>query len=102
MTLREIADAIKAAPATARAMLGTVARAFALVREASLLGLIVYAVLNVLSGLVPAAIAVVAKWVVDGVVRAARSGTTADRDAVFRYIALELALVIFSLGLARV
>ncbi len=49
--------------------------------------------LSLLSGVLPAAIAYVGKLIVDGVVLAAQTGAAADRDIVYRWIALELGLV---------
>ncbi len=56
-------------------------------------------VASVVAGLLPAAITWVGKLIVDGVVRAATSGSAADRVLAVRWVAIELALVV---GLAAV
>ena len=51
-------------------------------------------IFSLVSGVLPAGIAYVGKLIVDGVVRAAKSGATVDRDAALRFVVLELGLVV--------
>ena len=87
-------SAIRNAPRTLQAMLRSTLRAFAIVRSATPGGITVLALLTLVSGALPASIAYVAREVLDGVLRAARSGAREDAIAVYRWIAIELVLVI--------
>jgi ATP-binding cassette subfamily B protein len=57
--------------------------------------------LSVVAAFLPAAMAYVAKAIVDGMVRASESGAAADRAAVYRYLALELGLALVGLAIRR-
>ena len=49
---------------------------------------------SIAAGVLPAAITYVGKLIVDGVIRAARSGAAADRALALRWVVIELALVV--------
>lgn len=68
-------------------------RAFALVWRTHRGLSVALAALSVIAGVAPAGVAYVGKLIVDGVVRAARTGAEADREMVLWYIGAELALV---------
>jgi len=54
---------------------------------------VVYGLLTVVAGLLPAAIAYVGKLIVDAVIVAAQSGLVADRNTALLYLAIEAVLV---------
>jgi ATP-binding cassette, subfamily B, bacterial len=62
---------------------------------------IALALLSLVGGLLPAGVAYVGKLIVDAVVRAAASGTEADRDRAIAYVALELGLVVVLAAIQR-
>lgn len=55
---------------------------------------LILAVLTVISGLLPAAIAYTGKLIVDGVVRAAQTGETVDQQWALRYVAMEAGILV--------
>src|SRR5262245_26532172 len=57
--------------------------------------------LSLVSGIVPALIAYVGKWLVDSVVLAASSGSEADRSQAFLFVALEGGLVVVQAAAQR-
>ncbi|MEN9231215.1 MAG: ABC transporter ATP-binding protein [Thermostichus sp. DG02_5_bins_236] len=59
---------------------------------------LILAVLTVISGLLPAAIAYIGKLIVDGVVLAAQTGAAVDRDWALRYVALEAGILVVQLA----
>ncbi|MEM9117555.1 MAG: ABC transporter ATP-binding protein [Cyanobacteria bacterium P01_F01_bin.56] len=59
---------------------------------------LVLAVCTLIAGLLPGAIAYLGKLIVDGVLRAAESGTPADRHQALLYLAIEAALVMLLTG----
>ncbi len=73
-------------------------RAVQLVWETDWRLTIVLALLTVVAGLLPAAIAYVGKLIVDAVVQAAQSGDAADRWAALTYLGLEAILVAILAG----
>ncbi|MBD2091078.1 ABC transporter ATP-binding protein [Microcoleus sp. FACHB-1515] len=73
-------------------------RAIALVWETDRLLTVLIAVLTLIGGLLPAAIAYVGKLIVDGVVVAAQSGTVSDRWSALGYLAIEGVLVALQSG----
>ncbi|MGG6240756.1 ABC transporter ATP-binding protein [Nodosilinea sp. AN01ver1] len=68
-------------------------RAIALVWQTDWRLTVLLALLTLVAGLLPAAIAYVGKLIVDAVVVAAQSGQAADRQAALMYLALEAVLV---------
>ena len=76
-------------------------RAIELVWNTSRVLTIIYAILTVVSGLLPAAIAYVGKLIVDGVVIAAQSELASDRLAALGYLGLEAVLVALQAGSQR-
>jgi ABC-type multidrug transport system fused ATPase/permease subunit len=73
-------------------------RAIALVWETDRLLTVAIAILTLISGLLPAAIAYIGKLIVDGVILAAQSELASDRLAVLGYLGLEAAIVILQTG----
>ncbi len=59
-------------------------------------------VVSVFAGLMPAAIAVVGKWLVDGVILAAQTGLYADRREAVMFVLAEAGLVVILAGTQRV
>jgi ATP-binding cassette subfamily B protein len=57
--------------------------------------------LTLLAGLLPAAAAWVSKWIIDGVVLAARTGLPADRQEVVQYVLAEAAIMVLLVGVRR-
>ncbi len=86
-----------AAAAVFREVPGT----FRLVWAADRRSTAVLALLTLVAALLPAAIAWVGKWIVDGVVLASRSGLPADRRQVLIYVGLELLLMVCSTTVGR-
>ncbi len=76
-------------------------RALALVWRASPALSLWLGAASLAAGLLPAAVTWVGKLIVDGVVRAARSGAAADRAAAIRWVAVELALVVLIAAVQR-
>jgi ABC-type multidrug transport system fused ATPase/permease subunit len=68
-------------------------RAIALVWQTDWRLTVALALLTLVAGLLPAAVAYVGKLIVDAVVQAAQSGLTVDRRAALMYLALEAVLV---------
>ncbi|WOD38663.1 ABC transporter ATP-binding protein [Nodosilinea sp. E11] len=68
-------------------------RAIALVWQTEWRLTVALALLTLVAGLLPAAVAYVGKLIVDAVVQAAQSGLAADRQAALMYLALEAVLV---------
>lgn len=62
---------------------------------------VVLAGITLVQALVPAAVAWIAKLIIDGVVHAARTGDGAERADVLRYVAIELFLVVGQMALGR-
>jgi ATP-binding cassette subfamily B protein/ATP-binding cassette subfamily C protein len=73
----------------------------AMVWKADKAAVIAVAALTVVAAVVPAAIAWVGKLIVDGVVRAAKSGLPADRQFVYLAVAGELGLMVLSTVVTR-
>ncbi|MCA9540353.1 MAG: ABC transporter ATP-binding protein [Myxococcales bacterium] len=91
-------------PAPLRRAMGVFAysgRAVRLVWQTSPPLTIALAVLTLLAGLLPAAVAYVGKLIVDGVVQAIASGAAADRTTALTYVAAECGLVALLSGLRR-
>ncbi|HEY3233749.1 MAG TPA: ABC transporter ATP-binding protein, partial [Polyangiaceae bacterium] len=76
-------------------------RAMALVWETSRSFTIMVAILNLIDGALPAAMAYVGKLIVDSVVRAARTGAAVDRKTALSYVLLEMGLVVVLTGTQR-
>lgn len=94
---RSIRDAL----ALGRDVLRSMRRAFAMIwatdaRLTALMG-----VLSVVAALIPAGVAFVAKRIVDGIVRAAETGSSADRAAVYADLGLELGLGMLAVAVHR-
>jgi ATP-binding cassette subfamily B protein len=73
-------------------------RAVSLVWTTSQALTVIFAILTLVAGLLPAVVAYVGKLIVDGVVVASRSGLEGDRTAAFVYLALEAIVVAFLAG----
>lgn len=73
---------------------GSARRAFSLVWSTSRPLTVALAVLTLLSGVLPAAVAWVSRHIVDSVVAAAASGSSADRALALQFVALEALVVI--------
>ena len=82
-------------------MLRSMRRAFVMLWATDARLTLAVATLSVLAAFVPAAMAWVAKAIVDGIVRAVASGAASDRAEVIRYLALELGLAALALTLHR-
>lgn len=92
------------APGTLRRALGVFAysgRAVRLVWQTSPGLTVALAVLTLLAGILPAAVAYVGKLIVDGVVLALETGAAADREAALWWVAAEMGLVAGLAGLRR-
>jgi ABC-type multidrug transport system fused ATPase/permease subunit len=68
-------------------------RAIALVWRTDRTLTLIFAILTLVAGLLPGAIAYIGKLIVDGVVQAAQSGETGDRWLAIRYLGIEAILV---------
>jgi ABC-type multidrug transport system fused ATPase/permease subunit len=76
-------------------------RALGLVWQTSAHLCILLGLLSLTAGVLPAALAWVAKLIIDAVLAASRNGSEASRQLVFQWLALELALVTLLLGAQR-
>ena len=85
----------------AAGVFGQVPGTFRLVWEADRRGTLAIAALTGVAALLPAPVAWVGKLIIDGVVEAARTGASADRDRVARLVLVELALLATTLVLGR-
>jgi ATP-binding cassette subfamily B protein len=85
----------------ARDVVGSLRRAFAMIWETDARLTAALAALSVVAALIPAGVAFVARRILDGIVRAALSGSAQDRAAVLRDLALELALGLLAVAVRR-
>ena len=76
-------------------------RAVGLVWETSRSLTVVVAVLTLAAGLLPAAMAVVGKQIIDGVLLASETGAVADRNAALLWVGLEGGLIVLLAGAQR-
>lgn len=76
-------------------------RAVSLVWSTSRPMTVALALLSLIAGVLPAGIAYVGKWIVDGVVRAAETGAAADQRQALVFVALEAGLIVAMAGVQR-
>ncbi len=92
-----VGDAI----AAARDVGGSVLRATRMLWQVERRATLTHGVLSMFEGVLPAATALVSRYILDGLLRASRTGLGDDRDRVFWFVALEFALVIAQVGIGN-
>jgi ABC-type multidrug transport system fused ATPase/permease subunit len=97
-----VSRSLGGAYALARDVLRSTRRAFALLWATAPVYTVALGLLSVATGLLPAALAAIARRIIDGIVRAAESGLPVDRAAVYALIAIELGLVALLVASRRV
>lgn len=98
---RNIASVVKQSIRQVFAVFQYSGRAVALVWDTSRTLTVVLAILTILAGLLPAAIAYIGKLIVDSVVQASQSGLASDRTQAFLYLGLEAIIVAILAGSQR-